>query len=161
VKWRVAIRPRAETDLRQARNWYENKRAGLGDEFLAEIGITLELLARNPERHPDYYRGFRRVLTRRFPYKDVLQAGRQPGHCVSRSTRAPRSSPSTPGRKLVGEGKAKTKRPTLNFQRPMGGRCQKSEVIRLRQGYGATRRSEGRDQEGSGTSQPPASNSKL
>lgn len=45
------------------------KRAGLGAEFLAEIGITFELLARDPEVRPDYYRGFRRVITRRFPYK--------------------------------------------------------------------------------------------
>jgi toxin ParE1/3/4 len=69
VKWHVAIRPRAEADLLKARNWYENKRPGLGDEFLAEIGITIELLAQDPERRPDYYRGFRRALTRRFPYK--------------------------------------------------------------------------------------------
>ena len=66
MKWRVAIRPRAEADLREARNWYENKRTGLGE---SSIGITIELLARDPERRPDYYRGFRRVLTRRFPYK--------------------------------------------------------------------------------------------
>lgn len=69
MKRRVAIRPRAEADLREARNWYENKRTGLGDEFLGEIGITIELLARDPERRPEYYRGFRRMLTRRFPYK--------------------------------------------------------------------------------------------
>ena len=41
----------------------------LGNEFLADIGITIQLLARDPERRPDYYRGFRRVMTRRFPYK--------------------------------------------------------------------------------------------
>jgi plasmid stabilization system protein ParE len=46
--------------------WYENKRTGW---VTSSIGITIELLARNPERRPDYYRGFRRVLTRRFPYK--------------------------------------------------------------------------------------------
>ena len=41
MKWRVVIRPRAEADLREARKWYENQRAGLGDEFLAEFGITI------------------------------------------------------------------------------------------------------------------------
>jgi len=57
----LAIRPQDEADLREARNWYEKKRAGLGAELLAEIGIKLELLAQDPERRPDYYRGFRRI----------------------------------------------------------------------------------------------------
>jgi len=69
VKWRVIIRPRAEADLRDARNWYENQRAGLGEEFLVATANTIKLLLRNPELRPEYYRGFRRILLRRFPYK--------------------------------------------------------------------------------------------
>jgi toxin ParE1/3/4 len=69
VKWRLVIRPRAETDLREARNWYENQRAGLGAEFVDEIEATIQVLIHNPRLHPVYYRGFRRVLARRFPYK--------------------------------------------------------------------------------------------
>ena len=53
----------------EARNWYEGKRVGLGEELLVEIGVTIQFLAQDPERRPDYYRGFRRALTRRFPYK--------------------------------------------------------------------------------------------
>jgi toxin ParE1/3/4 len=69
VKWRPVIRPRAETDLLEARDWYESQRAGLGAEFLTEIDATIRVLIRDPQRHPVYYRGFRRVLARRFPYK--------------------------------------------------------------------------------------------
>lgn len=69
MKWHVAIRPRGESDLRQAREWYENQRTGLGEEFVAETTATIGLLARGPELHPEYYRGFRRILMRRFPYK--------------------------------------------------------------------------------------------
>jgi toxin ParE1/3/4 len=69
VKWRLFIRPRAETDLREAKNWYENQRAGLGAEFVANIDATIRRLIRDPLRYPVYYRGFRRVLARRFPYK--------------------------------------------------------------------------------------------
>jgi plasmid stabilization system protein ParE len=69
VKWRLVIRSRAEADLREAQNWYENQRTGLGAEFVAEIDATIRVLIRDPQRHPVYYRGFRRVLTRRFPYK--------------------------------------------------------------------------------------------
>jgi hypothetical protein len=41
----------------------------LGGEFLLCVADTLTRLEESPERFPLYYRGFRRVLTRRFPYK--------------------------------------------------------------------------------------------
>jgi toxin ParE1/3/4 len=69
VKWRVVIRPQAEADLREARNWYENQRVGLGEQFVAQTGTTIQRLLQDPELHPDYYRGFRRIMMRRFPYK--------------------------------------------------------------------------------------------
>ena len=69
MSWLVLIRPRAEQDLVEARDWYEERVAGLGDDFLGEVAGVMNLLATNPERPPLYYRGFRRVLLRRFPYK--------------------------------------------------------------------------------------------
>lgn len=69
VKWRVTIRPRAERDLRQARQWYEDQSVGLGDKFLAATRKAVADLRITAERRPEYYRGFRRVLLRRFPYK--------------------------------------------------------------------------------------------
>ena len=69
MKWAVIIRPRAETDLREARQWYEAQRSGLGDEFLDELKRAITFLTEQPDRRPLYYRDFRRLLTRRFPYK--------------------------------------------------------------------------------------------
>ena len=69
MNWRVIIRPNAEADLREARSWYESRRAGLGDELLDEVRRAVRLLETEPERRPFYYRDFRRLLTRRFPYK--------------------------------------------------------------------------------------------
>jgi toxin ParE1/3/4 len=69
VNWRVIIRPNAEADLSEARSWYESQRAGLGDELLVEISAAIRQLETDPERRPFYYRDFRRLLTRRFPYK--------------------------------------------------------------------------------------------
>jgi toxin ParE1/3/4 len=69
VKWRLVIRPRAETDLCEARDWYESQRAGLGSEFVAEIDAIMQALVHDPQRHAVYYRDFRRILARRFPYK--------------------------------------------------------------------------------------------
>ena len=69
MNWRVIIRPNAEADLSEARAWYEAQRAGLGDELLDEVRHAVALLAYDPEHRPFYYRDFRRLLTRRFPYK--------------------------------------------------------------------------------------------
>jgi toxin ParE1/3/4 len=69
MSWRVSIRAAADTDLRQTRDWYNRQRAGLGDEFLLCIVDAMTLLEESPERLPFYYRGFRRLLTERFPYK--------------------------------------------------------------------------------------------
>jgi plasmid stabilization system protein ParE len=69
VTWVVAVRPRAEADLVVARDWYEQRRPGLGREFLAAVDDVLVGLQSNPYRCAVYYREFRRALTRRFPYK--------------------------------------------------------------------------------------------
>ena len=65
----VTIRPKAMADLRRAHDWYEERCAELGDEFLAAHAEAFLRLEADPERFPTYYRGFRRVLTHRFPYK--------------------------------------------------------------------------------------------
>jgi hypothetical protein len=48
VKWRVSTRPEADTDLREARDWYEQQRPGLGDEFLLSMADAFTQLV--PEK---------------------------------------------------------------------------------------------------------------
>lgn len=69
MSWTVTISAQAKTNLRQAHDWYEDRSAGLGNEFLADLAEAFLRLEANPERFPLYYRGFRRVLAHRFPYK--------------------------------------------------------------------------------------------
>jgi plasmid stabilization system protein ParE len=68
MKWLLLVRPEAEHDLASARDWYEQKGEGLGGEFLDSVAAEMRELAENPERPRLYYREFRRVLVRRFPY---------------------------------------------------------------------------------------------
>lgn len=69
----VLVRPEAEQDLAVARDWYAEKRPGLGDEFLDAVATAMRALERDPERERLYFRNFRRVLLRRFPYKIFYQ----------------------------------------------------------------------------------------
>jgi plasmid stabilization system protein ParE len=65
----LIIRPQAEADLTEAFKWYEERRNGLGFEFLTEARSILRIIGENPLRHPVIYRNVRRALTRKFPYK--------------------------------------------------------------------------------------------
>lgn len=62
------FRPAAAADVEDAYRWYEAQRTGLGEEFLAAVGVVIETLAANPERFPVVHRQTRRALFRRFPY---------------------------------------------------------------------------------------------
>ena len=64
----MIIRPEAETDLVNARDWYEWQRGGLGAEFLLCMEEVLERIGRTPEMHAVVHQNVRRALTRRFPY---------------------------------------------------------------------------------------------
>lgn len=63
------IRPEAEVDMAAGFDWYEDRRDGLGHEFLKEVKAVFKKIEDNPLRHPVMYRDVRRALVRRFPYK--------------------------------------------------------------------------------------------
>ena len=45
----VTLRPEAEADIEDAARWYEERRKGLGDEFLDEVLHTLGSIEGNPD----------------------------------------------------------------------------------------------------------------
>ena len=73
MSWQVLLHAEAEKDLIAARDWYDQKRPQLGDEFLDEVAIAIRQLETTPERERLYFLNFRRLLLRRFPYKLFYQ----------------------------------------------------------------------------------------
>jgi toxin ParE1/3/4 len=65
---RVTLRQRAQHQLRSAFQWYESRRPGLGQAFLAAIEERLENIAAFPDAHPIIYRRIRRAVVSTFPY---------------------------------------------------------------------------------------------
>ena len=55
--------------MAEAFDWYEERQAGLGHEFLGEVHLAVRAIAENPLHHQLLYKNVRRILTRRFPYK--------------------------------------------------------------------------------------------
>ena len=65
---RIVVRPAAAADIGEAFLWYENQRAGLGNEFLGAAQAVIDAIAARPDMHPVIQRNTRRALLRRFPY---------------------------------------------------------------------------------------------
>ena len=64
----VVLRSETELDAVEARDWYDRKRAGLGDEFTADLRKLLELVRSGPSLFARDAEGVRRARLRRFPY---------------------------------------------------------------------------------------------
>jgi len=64
----LILAPEAEEDLASAYGWYEDRRSGLGEEFLASVEASLAALRRTPAAYAIVAKNCRRALVRRFPY---------------------------------------------------------------------------------------------
>ena len=65
---RVIFKPDAEAEMEQAHAWYEQRKAGLGDEFLRCVDACIASMQRNPGLYPVVHNQIRMALVRRFPY---------------------------------------------------------------------------------------------
>ena len=94
---RTFVRPEAQSDIRDAARWYEDREPGLGVRFLSEIRTSLQHISDNPLIFPIIEDDVRRALLHRFPYSiyfvndpeaiaviAVLHQHRRPGTWKSR-----------------------------------------------------------------------------
>ncbi len=65
---KITIRPRAQDDLEEITNWYEQRQAGLGRGFLDAVSETLEFVTRFPRARPLVRGEIRRANLSGFPY---------------------------------------------------------------------------------------------
>jgi len=64
----LIIRSKAEAELTDSFNWYENQVSGLGSDYLNTVEAALAGIQRNPTAYPIIRGEIRRCLVRRFPY---------------------------------------------------------------------------------------------
>lgn len=75
---RLAFTPAASADIARAYDWYEAQRAGLGEEFLAELHIAFTLRTEFSDAGPAVHHDRRRMLLRRFPWAVYYRAAGRP-----------------------------------------------------------------------------------
>jgi plasmid stabilization system protein ParE len=73
VTYRLVIRPEADAEVTEAARWYEERRQGLGGEFLDTFGEVTSKIRRNPQLHALIYLDARRALLHRFPYSVIYE----------------------------------------------------------------------------------------
>ncbi len=66
--WRLSYRPEVEDDVIDAVQWYEDKRSGLGDEFIGEYLAAVRRVQDNPLFFAIAANGLRPCRLKRFSY---------------------------------------------------------------------------------------------
>lgn len=96
----------AEAEAEAAAKWYQQRREGLGIEFLAEFGDVLQLIERTPMRFPvissTRQREFRRATLGRFPYNVVYEIRGEEDLCSRSSTPTSKTRLLEKARNLIG-----------------------------------------------------------
>ena len=76
---RLELHAESRAELRSAALWYDERRTGLGDAFIAEVSATLDRIGNAPESYPAWpgtrAEGplIRKATTQRFPYVIAFQ----------------------------------------------------------------------------------------
>jgi len=68
VKLPLVLRPEAESDIFAHRDWYNRRRAGLGEELVEAVREMFSRIREAPEQFAIVLLNVRRAKTRRFPY---------------------------------------------------------------------------------------------
>jgi toxin ParE1/3/4 len=68
MNYEVRFRKEAAEDLRDSFVWYNERKQGLGSEFLSEIEKKLKDIQSNPLQFPAIHKNIRRALVKRFPF---------------------------------------------------------------------------------------------
>jgi len=87
----LVIAPEAAQDISEAYAWYEERRLGLGEDFLSAVDACLEATRRAPEMCAIVHERYRRSLLRRFPYAVFYEYahGTVTVYCVFHTSRDP------------------------------------------------------------------------
>ncbi|WP_417612831.1 type II toxin-antitoxin system RelE/ParE family toxin [Owenweeksia hongkongensis] len=68
MKYSLKVRGEASIEIVDAYNWYEDKKDGLGEDFLKELEKTFKVLSKQPRIFQKKYKSFRSVRLGKFPF---------------------------------------------------------------------------------------------
>ncbi len=66
--YKIKISPKAKSDIKNAKNCYEDKQVGLGIDFVNKVILQINQLQDKMVEHKIAFDNIRRVFVNRFPY---------------------------------------------------------------------------------------------
>jgi toxin ParE1/3/4 len=74
----ILLHTQAKTEMREARDYYEEQKPDLGFEFVEEVEDGIERIQQNPRGFPVFQNSsYRRCLLKRFPYRILFRESDQ------------------------------------------------------------------------------------
>jgi hypothetical protein len=74
VSQALILAPEAEAEIAEAREWYDERRPGLGNDFVLAIGIALARIKENPLQYQNCVKAFSSRDARPFSVQLVYSA---------------------------------------------------------------------------------------
>jgi toxin ParE1/3/4 len=73
MSYTLVVQSEAIIDIQEAFDWYEERQAGLGYEFIEELEEGFERLCKHPQHYTAINQTYRRLRINRFPYLIVYE----------------------------------------------------------------------------------------
>ncbi|MEX0995655.1 MAG: type II toxin-antitoxin system RelE/ParE family toxin [Flavobacteriaceae bacterium] len=69
----LEVKNEANLEIIEAYLYYEEKRSGLGEEFLEHLDIYFERITANPKHFPEKRKPYREAFIKRFPFLVIYE----------------------------------------------------------------------------------------
>ncbi len=88
----LIIASESQQDVDEAYCWYENRRFGLGEEFLDSVDACIQAICRMPELYAKVNEDYRLALVIIFPYAIFYEytGGKVTVYCIFHASRDPK-----------------------------------------------------------------------
>lgn len=73
MAYSLEIKDEANLEIIEAYCYYEEKRIGLGEEFLEHLDVYFDRITTNPKHFPQKRKPYREVFIKRFPFLIIYE----------------------------------------------------------------------------------------
>ncbi|PJB11369.1 MAG: plasmid stabilization system [Flavobacteriales bacterium CG_4_9_14_3_um_filter_40_17] len=73
----LEVKDEANLEIIEAYLYYEEKRIGLGEEFLEHLGTYVDRITANPEHFPQKRKPYREAFIKRFPFVVIYEISKR------------------------------------------------------------------------------------
>jgi len=77
ASYSVILSSRAQKEITESWEWYEERQTGLGDRFVKEVVTRIKLIEQHPERYPSRYKSYKETPIAVFPFLIIYRLNKR------------------------------------------------------------------------------------